>query len=102
MHIPPIGFSSSCPAFPHSLLTPPEIISQMNRLQPRLCLRLGAPGEPRQMDGTGGGCKQQPNSLCFEGRVMISGWLGYGEDGGSAFHGYRVSVREDVKVPRDG
>lgn len=54
------------------------------------------------MDGTGGGCKQQPNSLCFEGRVTISGWLGYGEDGGSAFHGYRVSVREDVKVPRDG
>lgn len=51
------------------------------------------------MDGTGGGCEEQPNSLCFEDRVTI---FGYGEDGGSAFHGYRVSVREDVKVPRDG
>lgn len=99
MHIPPIGFSSSRPAFPRSLPTPPEIISQMNRLQPRLCLRLRDPGEPRQMDGTGGGCEEQPNSLCFEDRVTI---FGYGEDEGSAFHGYRVSVREDVKVPRDG
>lgn len=38
-------------------------------------------------------------TVCFEDRVTI---FGYGEDGGSAFHGYRVSVREDVKVPRDG
>lgn len=38
------------------------------------------------------------NSLCFEGRVTISGLIGYREDGGSAYHGYRVSVREDVKV----
>lgn len=66
MHITSsIGFPSSCPHFPCSFPTPPEIIPQMNQLQPCLGLRLGDLEEPRQMNGTGGGCKEQPKQSLF-------------------------------------